>query len=615
MRHGHTLLIGALVVVALAVALTVIGAAGQDSVAANGTIYYVDADAIGVPDGNSWETAFTTLQPALDAAGTGDQIWVAEGTYTPTAEHGGSGDRYKSFQMVNGVAIYGGFDPSVGHTEWEDRDWVAHLTILSGDLNGDDGPDFANNDENSYHVFYHPSGTNLDSTAVLDGFTIAGGNANGADVHERGGGMHNNSFSSPTLRNCTFAGNSAGSWGGGMYNNYFSSPALSDCTFAGNESIWVGGGMVNNQGSSPMLTGCTFSDNSAGAVGGGVVNDDGSSPTLANCTFSGNSASQNGGGMYNSTSSSPTLTGCTFSGNSAGGMAGGMYNTDGSSPTLTDVTFSGNSAYAIGGACTGGGMVNHKGSSPTLTDCTFYGNSVPDRGGGMCNDGSSPMLTGVIFSANSAGGEGGGMYNINGSSPTLTNCTFEGNHSDTHGGGMANWSSSPTLANCTFAGNSAGGIGGGMTNGGDSSPILTNCTFWGNSAEAGGAMSNWYSLPPTLTNCILWGNTPDQIGNDETTPVVTHSDVQGGYPGDGNIDTYPFFVDPASGDFHLGACSRCIDAGDNAAPDLPDYDFEGDDRIVDGDDDGTATVDMGVDEVAVAGTCLHVYLPLVLRGY
>ena len=104
MNGVHRLLIVGLGVVTLALALTLIAAWGQDSLAANGIIY-VDADAGGTNDGSSWANAYTTLQPALDAAGTGDQIWVAAGTYKPTAQHGGTGDRYRSFQMVNGVAI------------------------------------------------------------------------------------------------------------------------------------------------------------------------------------------------------------------------------------------------------------------------------------------------------------------------------------------------------------------------------------------------------------------------------------------------------------------------------------------------------------------------------
>jgi hypothetical protein len=399
--------------------------------------------------------------------------------------------------MVNGVEIYGGFDPSVGHTEWEDRDWVAHHTILSGDLNGDDEENLANNGENSYHVFYHPEGTNLDATAILDGFTITGGNANGTSLN----------------------------YGGGMYNDG-SSPALTNCTFQSNYGD--GGGGMANHGSAPMLTNCAFVDNSGGA-GGGMSNLDSSSPTLVNCNFSGDVVSNNGGGIWND-NSSPTLTNCTFSGNSAGSSGGGMHN---------------------------------GGSSPELSNCVFEDNSAEI---------------------------GGGMYN----------------------GGDC----SPMLVNCTFAGNSATD-GGGMSNEGYASPTLTNCTFYANSASnSGGGMYSYYYSTPALTNSILWEDTPNEVWNENnSTPVVAYSDVQGGYPGDGNIDVYPFFVDAANGDLHLGPCSPCIDAGDDDVTGLPENDFEGDDRIIDGDGNGTATVDMGVDEVAVVGTCSRIYLPLVLRGY
>jgi predicted outer membrane repeat protein len=445
----------------------------------------------GANNGTSWQDAFTTLQPALEAAATDDEIWVAEGTYKPKAQHGGTGDRYKSFQLKNGVALYGGFAGT--EASRDERNWVLHETILSGDLNGDDRPGFANNSDNSYHVFYHPVGTDLDSSAILDGFTISDGNADQIPPDDRGGGMYNN-YSSPALSNCIFAGNSASNYGAGMYNN-------------------VG---------APMLTDCTFSGNSAHYYAGGMYNDY-SSPVLTNCTFEGNSAGYNGGGMIN-----------------------------------------------FGGA-------------PVLTNCTFSGNSASNYGGGILNQNSLAALTNCTFSGNSAGSVGGGMHNFGSESPRLTDCTFSGNSAGTVGGGMYNYGA----------------------------PMLTNCTFWGNSAvHEGGGMYNGGISSPTLTNSILWGDTPDQISNSSGSAIVTYSDIQGGWLGEGNIDLDPLFVEPGNGDFHLGLGSPCIDAGDNAAPGLPDYDFEGDPRIIDGDGDGTATVDMGVDEARI-----RVYLPLVLRGY
>jgi predicted RNase H-like HicB family nuclease len=624
MAHRHRFRIGVgVVAVGLAAALTLIAAGGGASLA-QGDIIYVDADATGgANNGSSWADAYTTLQPALAAAASGDEIWVAAGTYKPTD----GADRTASFAMKNGVAIYGGFDPSVGDLDWEDRDSEANATILSGDI-GNPGDD----SDNSYHVFYHPEGTNLDGTAILDGFTITGANADGdAWPHNSGGGMFNEG-SSPTLTDCTFSGNSAG-LGGGMANFYASSPALTNCTFSGN-SATRGGGMYNET-SSPVLTGCTFTAGNSG-TGGGMANFYASSPTLTNCTFSGNSAGL-GGGMANFYASSPALTNCTFSGNSAI-HAGGMYN-NGSSPTLTNCTFSGNSADGHGGGmwnngssptlteCTfsdnlagdgyiadygwGGGMYN-EGSSPTLTDCTFSGNTAWVDGGGMYNQDSSPTLTNCIFNNNSAGyyGSGGGMYN-EGSSPTLTSCIFNNNSTGDYGSGagMHNEGSSPTLTNCTFAGNWAD-WGGGMRND-YSSPTLTNCTFAGNEAlYLGGGIYNGYSSPTLLTNCILWADSPDEVENAGSTPSVTYSDVQGGYTGTGNINADPLFVDPGSADLHLGPGSPCIDAGDNEAPNLPAYDFEGDLRIVDGDRDGVAIVDMGVDEAL-----LRVYLPVVVRNW
>ncbi len=295
-------------VLALALALAMIAPGTQYSLAA-GTTIYVDADATGTQTGMSWANAFTNLQDGLDAAATSPaEIWVAEGTYKPTTTYGGTGDRYKSFQLRNGVALYGGFDPSVGHDTFPERNWVAHPTILSGDLGTP-----ADNADNSYHVFYHPSGTNLDSSAILDGFTITGGNANGSSGPESsGGGMYNTG--SPTLTRCIFVGNNAAANGGGIYNT-----------------------------GSPVLTNCVFAGNSAGANGdgGGMSNHNSAVPRLINSIFTGNSA-RDGGGMYNA-GSAPQLVGCTFWGNSTPGLGtGGMINYASRLTTLTNCILWGN---------------------------------------------------------------------------------------------------------------------------------------------------------------------------------------------------------------------------------------------------------------------------------
>ncbi|MCH7702167.1 MAG: hypothetical protein IID37_10810 [Planctomycetes bacterium] len=113
----------------------------------NAAVIFVKADADGNNDGTSWENAFTDLQDALAASEGGDQIWVAAATYNPD---GPGGDRTATFQLISGVGLYGGF--AGGETELDERDPDLNVTILSGDLNGDDRLDFANNEENSYHV-------------------------------------------------------------------------------------------------------------------------------------------------------------------------------------------------------------------------------------------------------------------------------------------------------------------------------------------------------------------------------------------------------------------------------------------------------------------------------
>jgi hypothetical protein len=414
-------------------------------------IIYVDADAPGANDGSSWEDAHKYLQDALADANSSPmpvQIRVAQGIYKPDQGAGITlGDRTRAFQLINGVTMKGGY-AGFGAPEPNARNIALYETVLSGDIRR-----ASDTSDNCYHVFYHPKGLNLDATAILDGFTITGGNARSSWPHDCGGGMFNEENSNPTLTNCTFSGNSANRYGGGMYN-YKSSPTVTNCTFSGNSA----------------------------AYGGGMYNVDNNSPKVEDCIFTNNSANR-GGGMHNY-NSSPTVKGCTFSGNSAG-YGGGVSNED-SSPTMTNCTFNRNSSEQKGG-----GMYND-GSSPTVKVCTFTANST-NHGGGMYNYNSSPTVKGCTFNANLADYTGGGVYNY-GSSPTLTNCIFRSNSALYGGGGMYDYRSSPTVNNCTFTGNSAEFFGGGMSNRYDSPATVTNCIFWGDVApEISGTASITYS--------------------------------------------------------------------------------------------------------------------------
>jgi len=292
---------------------------------------YVKAGATGANNGTSWADAYVELQAALTAATTGTEIWVAAGTYKPTAETPDPGNpqvvRGKTFQLKSGVAIYGGFAGS--ETLRAQRNPAANVTILSGDIGA------SGKEDNSFVVV---TGSGTDATAVLDGFTITAGNALGSTI-ESGAGMYNEN-GSPTVANCRFMGNYA-RYGGGMRNEG-SSPTITNCEFTGNAASSSGGALANVTNSRPVLTGCTFSGNSAGY--GGAIWNYGSAPSLTNCVIKGNVATY-GAAMRNESNSAPTLVNCTVSANQATVNGGGIWST-GSAPVVINCILWANSSIA-----------------------------------------------------------------------------------------------------------------------------------------------------------------------------------------------------------------------------------------------------------------------------
>jgi len=255
---------------------------------------YVDQTATGANTGTSWEDALTDLEAAycytqIDIGVT--EIWVARGTYTPI--DGDGGGRAASVRLANGVAFRGGFAGTETSLDQRDLSNPANRTILSGDLLGDDEPDFVNRWDNSYHVV-RSAGT--DNTAILDGFTITGGYADASTGNNTGGGMYN-AGGSPTVINCTFVGNYAAFAGGAMSNEWGwngagSSPVIVNCVFSGNRSDVLAGAIYNigefTADTHPTLINCSLVGNTAQIIGGLCSYGTYSVPTLVNCLLWGN---------------------------------------------------------------------------------------------------------------------------------------------------------------------------------------------------------------------------------------------------------------------------------------------------------------------------------------
>ena len=235
-------------------------------------IHYVNAVNVNGGGGTSWSTAFNHLQDALDAAASGDEIWVAAGTYKPTKiafdNTTEECDCGKSFLLnKNNIKIFGGF-PVTGNPSIGNRNWLTHKTILSGDIDNNDQSGGEIIGINSFHVVI-----NLANNVLLDGFTISGGDAidsasglvEGHTVsNDRGGGIYNIEYANLILQNSIVKANRAIN-GAGVVNETGSSSEFVNVLICGNFSTGQGAGMYNFD-TNTVLTNVTISGNTPDGI-------------------------------------------------------------------------------------------------------------------------------------------------------------------------------------------------------------------------------------------------------------------------------------------------------------------------------------------------------------
>jgi parallel beta-helix repeat protein len=476
----------------------------------NLNIIFVDRDAKGNNNGTSWSDAYLDLQDAFDDATSGNEIWVAEGTYVPSNLVIAGNPRSAAFRLKNGVAVYGGFDPSLNDATWSRRDFINNETILSGDVGMMGIPG-----DNAYHVFYHPATAALNQTAILDGFTITMARQEPLSYpHNAGAGMYNNGCS-PRISNCVFRDNNADDYGGALMNDN-ASGLFENCTFQYNDTVC--GGAVYNLGGAPEFSGCMFGAEGMGsrineAVFGGAIYNKNTSASLTACQIRLNYATCNGGGIYNE-GGSPTITDCIVYNNMAFGTweygrGGGIF-CQNSNAQITDTQLRNNVATYYGG-----GVFLDTTSTGTLTGCTID-TCQARQGGGVFCDGASSTFESCVISNNftsDVGDNGGGIYCAADSTPTLNNCTIEDNSAKSDGAGIYLDNAAPTLTDCLIQRNEATQKAGGMASYNYSAPIVTGCTFSQNTVVMsdywGGGVSSSFYAAGTYTGCTFTGNTAD----------------------------------------------------------------------------------------------------------
>ncbi len=549
---------------------------------------------------------YSTIQAAVDAASGGDLVDVAPGFY---------------FEEVDflGKAI---------HVRARGAN-----TVIAG--------------EQAHPCVTFQSGEGPDS--ILEGFMLTGGRGR-VIVGSTFGGAIFCTGSSPTIVGNHFMGNLA-DYGGSIGCLAISSPTIRDNVFEGDRANLDGGAVYIESDSNALVDSNEIRGCSAARYGAAIAIIDAGEPVVVDNTIEGNTLSgfSGAGGTIAVVRSNPRIRSNDIAGNHSMAHSAGVYLSQ-SFAVIEDNVFEDNETAWLGGAiaCFGD-------STPTISSNTMQRNTADDGGAIACDTGSTPLVIANRMLANETTGReslgGGAVFVTGGAEPTLEHNEIRGNRTPDSGGAIAIENAVVNLRDNRIEENESELFGGAIFSrasivrvrrgtlndnrarsggalalvdselliestmvtrnevdfaGGGllldrSSAVLASVTFANNVAgTSGGAIqTNGTSPRRELGNSILWGNqAPQGAQIFEAAPglEVTWCDVEGGWPGDGNLDVDPLFAQPAAGDFRLRLESPLIDAGDPDVVQLGSFDFEGDSRTIDANGDADVRIDVGADE-------------------
>jgi predicted outer membrane repeat protein len=360
---------------------------------------------------------------------------------------------------------------------------------------------------------------------------------------------------------------------------------------------------------------------------GGIYIASGAAPTIINNVFYGNTLTQGeGGGAIYVVDAAPVITGNTFIGNNAkNGAAIAVYYESSYKATISNNTFMSNTAQLRGGA------IYVDNASPSISGNRIYSNTAL-IGGGICAiEQSSPLIQNNQIAYNRASGTGstgGGVSISDLSSPALDRNVIRYNNAE-KGGGVYVENATPRITNNVLVGNDPAQI---LVNA--ASPNIANNTIVGTQIPNSIGVDLLGSSKPRVANNIITLEAYGIRGDGTALPTIRYNDLwmnsvahySGVTTEPNNLSVTPGLRDVANGDYHLQSASALIDAG--TVDDAPPFDFEGDVRPIDGNGDGIAAPDIGVDEYSAGppaptptpsplppGTLVTVTLQYGLNGY